>query len=498
MYVCLYACEFPAQALLRLRPELRERACVVIEGDSPLEAVCSVNRKAHDLGVEHGMTKVEVDTFPVLTMLRRSSKEEEALHAALLECAGRFSPRVEDCSKERAFLCVIDIAGIRGLFGPPEVLAQSLLADVRALGIDARVAVSSNFNASVALAKGLSEGNSLQVVHAGDEATALVALPVSVLDLSDEQAATFALWGIRTLGMLADLPEKELIARMGQAGKRLRQLARGAMPHLFQPQDPPFALEERMDLDSPLEALDALLFVVNLMLNQVILRASARVLALASVTITLTLEGGTAHARTVRPALPSNDRQLWIKLLHLDLEAHPPQAPILAVVLRAESGSTSKVQLGLFAPQLPEPSRFDVTLARIRAIVGDRNAGRAVLKDSHEPDGFSMESFTIPDARPSRIPHSPPRPAVRRLRPPEVVFITLQNARPAAFIFRSQRYTVERAYGPWQSGGEWWNATLWGCEEWDLVARAQGGAMLCGCLVRDLLCDQWRMAGLYD
>ena len=42
--------------------------------------------------------------------------------------------------------------------------------------------------------------------------------------------------------------------------------------------------------------------------------------------MTLTLEGGRTHSRTVRPALPTNDRQLWIKLLHLDLEAHPPQA----------------------------------------------------------------------------------------------------------------------------------------------------------------------------
>ena len=61
--------------------------------------------------------------------------------------------------------------------------------------------------------------------------------------------------------------------------------------------------------------LDALLFVVNTMLEQLILRATARVFALASVTITLKLEGSTTHVRTVRPALPSNDRQLWLKLM---------------------------------------------------------------------------------------------------------------------------------------------------------------------------------------
>ena len=92
---------------------------------------------------------------------------------------------------------------------------------------------------------------------------------------------------------------------------------------------------------------------------------------------------------------PSNDRRLWLKLLHLDLEAHLPAAAIVAVTLSAEPGKTSKVQLGLFSPQLPEPGRLDVTLARIRAIVGDECVGQAVLRDTHRPDSFRMERFTV-------------------------------------------------------------------------------------------------------
>ncbi|MFZ0662380.1 MAG: DNA polymerase Y family protein [Acidobacteriaceae bacterium] len=497
IYACVHATEFPAQALLRLRPELREQPCVVMEGDPPLQLACSLNRRARALGMVRGMTQVEVDTFPGVTVLRRSPSEEAAATAALLECAGGFSPRVEERSEDGAFLAAIDIAGTKALFGPPAALAQNLLARVRALGIGAGIAVSGNLHAAAALARGI-PAQTVKVIPAGEEGAVLAPLPLTVLDLSEEQAETFSLWGIRTLGMLGALPERELIARMGQAGKRLRQMARGELPHLFQPVEPAFALAERMELDSPVEVLDALLFVVNLMLDQLIRRATARALALASVSVTLTLEGGATHSRSVRPALPTNDRQLWLKLLHLDLEAHPPQAAILAVALDAEPGSTSKVQLGLFAPQLPEPSRLDVTLARIRAIVGDENVGRAVLTDTHRPDGFRMEPFSVPSAQPSAIPAAPLRPAVRRLRPAEAVFVTVQNERPRAFVFRDRRYAVERAYGPWLTGGEWWSPTLWGCEQWDLMARAQDGAMLCCCLMRDLLREQWQMAGMYD
>jgi protein ImuB len=241
-----------------------------------------------------------------------------------------------------------------------------------------------------------------------------------------------------------------------------------------------------------------LLFVVGTMLDQLILRAKARVLALASVTVALTLEGKEPHTRTVRPAVPTNDKQLWVKLIHLDLEAHPPPAAILSLTLSAESGSTSKVQLGLFSPQLPEPMRLDVTLARIRAIVGDGCVGRAVLNDTHEQKGFRMEPFTVSAGSASVISCGRSPSAVRQLRPAENISVTVQSQRPKTFVFRDKRYIVERTYGPWLTGGEWWNPTLWGLEQWDLVARAQDSALLSCCLVRDLMQDSWQMAALYD
>jgi len=459
--------------------------------------VCALNAKARAMGVARGMTRVEVETFDAVAALTRSLAEEAAARAALLECAGTFSPRVEDRSDSSAFLCAIDIAGTEKLFGPPDVLAQRLLGRVRGLGVEASVAVSGNFNAAICLARGRPMQRS--VIQRGSEAAELAPLPIAVLDLAQEHAEIFALWGIRTLGALAALPEKELVSRLGQEGKRLRQLARGELPHLFVPVEPAFALEERIELDAPVELLEPLLFVVGAMLEQLILRATARVLALASVTATLALEGGATHTRTVRPALPNNDRAMWIKLLHLDLEAHPPQAAIVGLALSAESGSTSKVQLGLFSPQLPEPMRLDVTLARIRAIVGEERVGRAVLADTHRPDSFRMERFAITSAAARKDgARGAPAAAMRQLRPAERVAVTLRAERPAAFDFRERRYEVERAYGPWLSDGDWWTPSLWGWEQWDLIARAGDGERLCCCVVRDVLRNVWQMVGLYD
>ena len=495
LYACLYAREFPAQALLRLRPAARDQACAVMEGVPPLERVCSANAAARKFGVFPGMTRVEIETIFDITVLARSAAEEASAKAAVLECAGSFTPRVEDLSRGSSLLCVLDLSGTERLLGAPANLVKKLLAGVRKLGIVACAAVSANFHAAVSLAQGMSHTRGAIVVAAGEESTALAPLPIDVLPLSSEHFETLSQWGISTLGMLAALPETALISRLGQEGKRLRLLARGELPHLFLPIEPAFRLSERMELDSPVEVLESLLFVTSAMLEQLTIRANARALALAKITLTLALEGGAQHTGSVQPALPTNDCRLWLKLLHLDLEAHAPEAAILALDLDAEPGVTGKVQLGLFSPQTPEAARLDITLARIRAIVGEESVGHAELTDTHRPDAFLMKPFRVlPGQQPSPALPSP-RAAMRQLRPAENLSVTVREGRPETFFFRGQRYTVDRAYGPWLLSGEWWTATRWHHQQWDVVARA-GQSILCGCMVHDA--ERWQMAGLYD
>ena len=74
----------------------------------------------------------------------------------------------------------------------------------------------------------------------------------------------------------------------------------------------------------------------------------------------------------------------------------------------------------------------------------------------------------------------------------------MRGRQPATFIFRERLYEVEHVYGPWLSGGDWWNPELWTVEQWDLIARSRDGVLLCCCLVRDLRQQTWQMVALYD
>ena len=494
LYACVYAREFPAQALLRLRPELLRKPVVVVEGEPPREFVCSANERGYALGAQRGMTRPQMEVLEELEILRRSRAEEQSARDALLECVGRFSPRVEELRFEGALGFGADLSGTEKLLGPPATVAENLQRKAQAIGCFVSVAVSCNFQAALCWAK---SHDGTKVIAAGEEKKTLAPVPVDVLDLTLDQSVTFSLWGIHTLGALAALPLTELVARMGQEGKRLHQLACGEHAHLLKPVEQDFELKEEVEFEAGVESLESVMFVLSPMLQQLTVRAELRALALASVTVQCTLEGGGQHARTVRPALPTIDHEALLKLLHLDLIANPPAAEVVGIRVMGETNRPSRAQLGLFSPQFPEPMRLEVTLARLAAVVGSSDrVGAPELMDSHHRDAFRLRHFAAPEETRTKAAVAPARMGLRVLRPAETVFVQMYNERPHQFVFREKQYQVMECYGPWQSSGDWWGPSGWARTQWDVVACSRAGKAMC-C---QLSCHagEWVVEALYD
>jgi protein ImuB len=523
LYACAHAAEFPAQALLRLRPDLRAKPVVVLEGRAPEETVCALNQQARMCGAAPGMTRLEAESLPAenkdgLTLLSRSPQGEAAARAVFLECAAQFSPRIEEASRGTACAFVLDIEGTERLFGPPAQLAARLRASLAAAGFRASIAVSANYDAArmkAATARGIT------VIPEGAEAGALEKLPLAALELAEEHEGIFALWGMRTLGELARLPETELVTRLGAEARVWRQLARGEAAHTFQPIEPALALTEFCEFETPVEQIDSLLFIGARMIDCLVARAASRALSLALITVDMKLEGNRVHRRVLRPAIPSTDRKFLLKLLQLEIGAHPPAAAVVALTLAAEAGQSGKVQLGLFVPQMPEPSRLDVTLARLKALVGADRVGSPALEDTHRRGSFRMENFVMHGEPAACIPRSqkrdrsagsgqalgrpkpggeivPARMALRRVRPPAPVWIVHRAMKPAAFRNSEDNFEISAAYGPWLSSGCWWAGEGWDEEEWDVLAMKSDGTQVACLLVCDRTRNAWRLEAYYD
>ncbi len=261
-----------------------------------------------------------------------------------------------------------------------------------------------------------------------------------------------------------------------------------------------------MELDSPVADIESLSFIFARLLDQLCARLLSRSLAAGAVRADLTLEVATLDAtasskvftRVVKLPVSTTDSKLLLKLLQLDLDAHPPGAPVLKVSLEAEPLRPQRVQEGMFVPQGPEPQRLEVTLARLRKLVGEDRVGSAELIARHTTSTFRMVSFR-PEGKPvTAHRHSTPKAALRIYRPHLPARVQSARGAPTTIGFDGQRYRVLKAAGPWRRSGEWWTQDHWGRDEWDLVLTAQEEHKLLVKVYRNLFNGEWYVEGEYD
>jgi protein ImuB len=535
-FACIYVPNFPVAAALRAEPELQASAVAILEGKPPLEKVFAVSETAVRMGISPGMTKSQAELCAGLALRSRSPLHESAAHAALLDCAQSFSPCVEDTACDTVLL---DLAGMESLLGTLPEISRAMRQRAAALGLEANVAAASNPDVALLAARGLS---GITVIPANQEAERLGPLPVDVLfaepmDGDEKKSATRLLetldrWGIRNLRALAALPKISLSERLGQEGLRLQQLARGAVSRTLVPVEEPLLFEEAIELEHPIVLLEPLAFLLNRLLEQICARLASRALSTQELRLILELENFSARnqpstisnqpfIRTLRLPLPMLDAKVFLKLLQLDLNAHPPGAPIVKIQLAAEAARPRSAQAGLFLPPSPEPEKLELTLARLASLVGENNVGALELLDTHHPEGFRMQRFVTeaPQKTPhEKVPASAEEKsivtALRRFRPALRVNVTLENGHPVSLGCKQKEVqgNVLWKAGPWRASGDWWEREAWSREEWDIAL--QNGALQNGALqndapqnreaisfyrvVHDLLGGGWFVEGSYD
>jgi protein ImuB len=518
-FACLFVPDFPVQAVVRLEPELRGKPVVILAGAPPLAKVFAVNREARNLGVETGMTKVQAEAFQGIVWRWRSLSQEGTAYAALLDCAWAISPRIEDGAKreEQGFsdTAVLDIAGCEKLFGSPEKIAHDLNRVTSGVGFETNVAIAGSPLAAVCTAQGFP---GVTVIPAGEEALRIGSLPLETLRIPFEFIETLKRWGIRTCAEFGALPEIAIVERLGQEGLHWWRMARGAEVHTLIAKEFPSCFEEHMDLDSPVELLEPLLFVLNRLLEQLCARLRMHILAIGEIKVTLTLERNDSrnkepvfHIRTLRLPVPARDSKLLLKLLQLDLEKHPPSLPVTAVRMLTTPVKARSQQLGLFLPLSPDPERLEITLARIQNTVGESRVGAPVLLDTHSPNSFQQKRFVLPEIKERcAVTEKQATSAMRIFRPPLPATVEFQEGKPTFLGCEGVRRRILAFAGPWRTKGDWWSETAWARDEWDIEVRmlrpkvqpepsreSEEETALYR-VYKDLRAKRWFVEGIYD
>jgi protein ImuB len=544
MFACIFIPDFSAQAITRFEPELRCRSVVVLAGRPPLEKVVALNEKARQIGVEIGTTKLQLEAWENLALRTRSEPQETSTHAALLDCAQSFSPEVEDTSPG---IVLLNLAGLEPLLGPLPKIASDLAQRVSGLGLDANITAAANPDAALLAAHGFS---GVTLIPEGCEARWLGDLTIDVLLESFSSnvgeatrwVETFDRWGIRKLRALAALPEAPISERLGQQGLRLQKLARGAVSRNLRVLEPWPIFTESVELEYPIVLLEPLAFLLNRMLEQVCARLRERALAVQELRLNLELaaaqlnDGASSPStrsftRMLRLPTPMLDAKVFLKLLQLDLQAHPPGAPIVKIHLSAEPARPRALQSGLFQPHFPEPEKLELTLARITGIVGEGRVGSVELMDTHREGAFAMQHFAPVEPTESKTRQSGKRKknemstpesdsahqleeeletnakekmsaviVLRLFRPPLGASVTVREAKPVHLRCQQREEIVGEIVwtaGPWRSSGDWADQEGWSREEWDIAVSVESNLVLYR-LVQDKMSGHWFLEGTYD
>jgi protein ImuB len=381
----------------------------------------------------------------------------------LTALAFEFSPVVEQTAPDTVTL---DVSGLERLFGFPQDVAAAMARRASEIRLKVNIALAANPDAAICAARGGAPfGPGVSIVPQGDEAKFLGPLPLAWLAPSPELLETLERWGIRRFRDLAALPPLGIAERLGPEGLRLRELARGEAERKLVPLDPPLEFEDQIELEYPVELLEPLAFLLARLLNGLAARLATRALATDELRLRLKLENRSTHERTLRLPAPSLDTKAFLKLLQLDLAAHPPEAPIVRVWMGMNPVKPRAAQGGLFVPLAPEPVKLELTLARIQAIVGEGRVGSPELIDTHRPGEFRM-------VRPGwdrRSPFVVCQLVLRVFRPPRAARVALASNHPSFIAAEGIRGKVLELAGPWRTSGDWWTSNPWARDEWDIA-----------------------------
>jgi len=602
MFACFYIPDFPVQASLLPEPPgtrtaLNRLPIAVLDGPANLPRVFATNSAARRAGIQTGMTKLQAEICPGIELRKRSLAEEESAQFVLLDCAAKFSPRVESTAPGAA---ILDLAGTEKLFGPllPQnaqtrrVLGTPLPRAVHAMtakaaeaGFDVRIAIAANPDTAFLAARGFSENTT---IPAGDEAQRLASLPVEALPVSPEMLETLDSWGIRTFQSLAALPAVAVVERLGQEGLYIQKLARGAISRPLLTVEPNAEFAASFEFDDPVETLESIFFILSRLLQELCSRLLSTAQAATELRLTVGLnvrqiaalcgreERERQRARREPAAailsepsgeskdlcehawklpVPTQDKNLLFSLLRLHLEQTSFSAPVRLLRLEVVPVKPRLTQGNLFAPPSPEAEKLEVTLERIRGVVGATDAegtacvGAPRLLDTHRPGSFTLQRFssvqdanspafqnssppktsaskktpmnspvepcvpcgssfrrtpnqnfaksTSPLANSSASPQSAPVIALRIFRPALETTVELDGKKPHFVHLWSRNRRVLAASGPWSTSGNWWNASAWTREEWDIALQTPTGLGFYR-IYRDRLRRQWFVEGVFD
>jgi protein ImuB len=192
------------------------------------------------------------------------------------------------------------------------------------------------------------------------------------LPLDEEQLERLDLLGLRTLGAVAALGQRELESQLGRDGRHAVLLARGAEPDQLAPWRPPQFTSVHRQFEPPVEDREALLFVTRALCSDLAGELGLRGAGAKHVRVRLVFESGHPEERDSVVRHPLSSAVELFGLIGAWIKEWQPRAPIteLWIELPVLEGAGRR-QLRLWAGGDGNSEEVIAALERLEERYGD-------------------------------------------------------------------------------------------------------------------------------
>ncbi|MDQ1675522.1 MAG: protein ImuB [Actinomycetota bacterium] len=466
---------------------------IAIVADNRVVA-CSAIARAD--GVRRGLRRREAQSrCPELVVLAADPGRDARFFEPVVAAVESLAPGVEIV---RPGVVVVPARGPVRYFGGDEAVAERLVDHVAGTGTECQVGIADGVFASVLAARrGL-------VVAAGGTAGFLGPLDIGELDLPGESEGggrgtasggtrtadraelvdLLRRLGLRTLGAFAALPVRDVVSRFSADAALAHRLARGLDPRPPSARRPPADLTVSVELDPPVDRIDAAAFAARSLAEQLHEVLSAHGLACTRLGIEAETGNGEHLLRTWRHegalgAADIADRVRWqLEGWLTGRNSGRPTAEVTRLHLVPEEVvSRAGLQLGLWGGLGESGERAHRALTRVQGMLGPEAVLTAVLGGGRGP-GDQVRLVPWKDERTPALPAEAPWPGRLPTPAPATVLpeplaadvrdasgtpvgVTGRHAvtaPPAELGIGGKRRPVLAWAGPWPADERWWDA----------------------------------------
>lgn len=217
---------FFASVEQQANPELQGKPIAVV-GASHRTVITTASYEARKFGVKTGMAIWEGKrACPDLIIVRGDNKKYTSTSIRITAMMREYTPLVEVCSIDEAFL---DVTHSSALFGPPETIAYQIKARIRhELGLTCSVGIAPN-KLLAKLASDMKKPDGLTIITPDRIRATLENLPVGDLcGVGKKLERQLSLYlNVQTCGELGRCDEGLLKKRFGIVGTKLKQMGQG-------------------------------------------------------------------------------------------------------------------------------------------------------------------------------------------------------------------------------------------------------------------------------